>query len=510
MRIVSARPADYCSDHSKRHLIVNQGKRTKRVAALSILAALGLGGCSGSSNLDALLGPGVRLEAAQVAESTDNFSGVRNSLLQRAGLSQPPALGSKDWLLFISAGYSFVDEKCNAFINALYWHDRKRKTLSRQTLLFADASRTILSELNAATKALNIVATSFSLATYSIDNLYGSVLFSMPPATIQTMMVRLRRAHREVVTRNPDPHLGQPQAMTVLADYLSICLPANIEARIQNTLNETLFLANADGSVSGTSIRSSANQRALERELKLRDEARKLDEGRKIKRGQVFKSAETTFQRPPKPPANTRFVKNTRPEEGRPPMKIDIGHQIQENLCVAKDGDFGRTDQSATRQGIMLFKRFHERDPKKKHNGTINTDKLEIDIRKSGKCDRAKYRNVYEKLVWTSPGRSPAQFNKTLAKALIALRAGGSLSTEQVDNDWLLSLASDDAIGANTTRVGLALIAKTNKTKIINQSLMPDLHAHILKNKSTYDAAPDNLAVEGFKLSPKLFEKLKT
>src|SRR5262245_53115103 len=224
-----------------------------------------LAGCSNSGEMETLLGPGVRLEAAPVTESAMNYLGVRDALLKRAGLDAPPTENDERWMLFIEAGFSYVDERCNTFINALYWYDRRRQSVGAEARIIGDTSIAIMGHVNAAAKSLNIAADAFSLATRSIDNLYGSVLFTMPPATIQTMVMRLRKAHREAVTNDRMRHLSQSRAMTTIGDYLGICLPPNIEARIQNTLNETVFISNPDGTLVGVSGRPDANRIAVEK-----------------------------------------------------------------------------------------------------------------------------------------------------------------------------------------------------------------------------------------------------
>jgi hypothetical protein len=168
-----------------------------------------------------------------------------NSLMARAQVPANLPAGDSAWYYVVSAGYSYVDEACNSYIRALYDLDRDRDQIVSGLVLADKATSAVLGVTGASTKAIQIVAQAFGLATGGTNVFVNRYLFKVEPAIVFLTLDKMRDSFRAGVAKYSDSIRSPGQAMVVLRKYLLLCQPASIEA----VINQYVAVAEAEVTV---------------------------------------------------------------------------------------------------------------------------------------------------------------------------------------------------------------------------------------------------------------------
>jgi hypothetical protein len=202
------------------------------------------------------------IDAQIVKQSTTAQHAVFDQLLKRAGLCTtsddtkctPPPDGSAEWGKFVEAGFGFIDEQCEQYLDALFWYNRYRNATSQHLALTGGFTSSILGIAEASAKSIAITAAAFGFSSTAFDNLSGTVLFDLDPSAVKNLVDRSRAQYRAAVQARSN-NLGKetattaiaplatnrPDAMSLIQGYLSLCLPASIETQVNNAVASTDF-----------------------------------------------------------------------------------------------------------------------------------------------------------------------------------------------------------------------------------------------------------------------------
>jgi hypothetical protein len=218
---------------------------------LKLLATVGmclLSACS-MYNQSTLVrdGTGVDFDATQISEYRANQETVLEELKLLAGVETMKEGDKEAWGKFIRAGINYADRQCEQYLHALFRLDRDKKTAVSQIGLLGTAAAGTLGVVEAAAKEIALTAIGFGLLGSTVDNLSGNLLYELEPSAVRSLVRGLQNQYKQGVVAGYD---NQVVAFSVIQGYISICLPANIEAEV----NSAVQLSEAHGS-EGSAVR---------------------------------------------------------------------------------------------------------------------------------------------------------------------------------------------------------------------------------------------------------------
>lgn len=153
-------------------------------------------------------------------------------MVLKLGLVGVPMVPHADWYFLVPAGFSYIDEVCNTYIRALYDLDRDRDRIKSGLVLADKATSAIMGATGASTKAIQIAAQVFGLATNGTDVFVDRYEFKVEPAIVFLTLEKFRVQFRSDVASLSDTIRSPGQVMVVLRKYLLLCQPTSIEAAI--------------------------------------------------------------------------------------------------------------------------------------------------------------------------------------------------------------------------------------------------------------------------------------
>jgi hypothetical protein len=200
------------------------------ILALTLIASVSLGGC-GSSGFGGIRGPSAVLQSTDVVLASANTRAIVTALAEDSDISISSL--HEDPKLYYGvafAGFNFIDDQCATYFDKLFFVQRDRQFGQQVLAAGSAAAGTILALTGASTITFGAVASAFGFSSTVVDSVAGSFLFQLPPATTYGFVKELQRAYRQGV--NPADVTSAPAAYHAMQDYLAICLPPNIEARL--------------------------------------------------------------------------------------------------------------------------------------------------------------------------------------------------------------------------------------------------------------------------------------
>jgi hypothetical protein len=207
----------YCG-HSMSHRI------GVRIAALCV--ALTLSGCfewEQRRGLDPVI------SAPAVELSTSNQIRILQALAADAEIS----LGSQGaWYEVTLAGFNFVDDECRTYFDGIFFLNRDKDTIKSELAAAGATTAAILGLTGASAKSIAIVAQAFGLGVVTTDVIAGTYLYQMPPSVAQGFVKEMQLAYRDGAASRQLLINSPSAAYHAIQDYLSLCLPPTIEAKI--------------------------------------------------------------------------------------------------------------------------------------------------------------------------------------------------------------------------------------------------------------------------------------
>ncbi|UEM24412.1 hypothetical protein JL100_032855 (plasmid) [Skermanella mucosa] len=207
-------------------------------------------GCQRTEDLRGLLdGGGMELPAVEVTSYVENQQKVLRDLMLSANIlpckldkdgyeiAESPAgckrttdLTPEQWPPIVWAGIALADQKCERYMNALFWVDRAKDRTINQIGLAGTATAAILGIANAAAEAIAITAVGFGLATATTENIGSGLLYSLDPSAVRSLVKTMQAVY--LIELESGQYRNRPTAFWAIQRYISFCLPASIETQV--------------------------------------------------------------------------------------------------------------------------------------------------------------------------------------------------------------------------------------------------------------------------------------
>lgn len=389
--------------------------------------------------------------ASAARTAARNESELFKAFYIRAGLGEDwaPRNQDPDWLIVTLAGINAVDEQCERYLDSLFWVRRDLDTARNQIDLVGTTAATLLNVFHATADAITATAAAFGLATQGIGNASEGILFSVEPSGIRKIVERAQARYRAEVERNPGLYNSRPAAFAAIQGYLALCLPAAIEAQINESVSLTDFRV---AKTSSGAVPELTRVGTIEDRISAGDLA---PDAEKLIRGPV----------PPTPQANAAPA-NCRGDECR--LSLSQGKDVQRSLCFAGDAvdaDFG----AATRAAISEFEGTVDPMLVTRSDGELS-DRESSFLIGIGPCEGTPFRSTYERFTYGS-GASGFQAMNTarFAKLIDLLKGTGDLSATAAPTGLDESVRA--AVRAAQERQGLTVDGRV--TRALVDSLAP-------------------------------------
>lgn len=213
------------------------GRHLFRAAALVGLI-LAFSGCGQrQSDLELLTRGPLNLQHIDPANVVQYAAGqavVFKEISKDAGFLDTGPVGADQWKQFVTAAFGYADGQCEDYIEALRRLDIMRRQTTQQLTLVGAATAGILGVTQAASAAIAITAVAFGLASATVDNFAGSLLYELPPSEIGDLVGRLKVAYTNALTS--DNWQSRAASFRTIRGYVQYCLPATIEANIKKAI----------------------------------------------------------------------------------------------------------------------------------------------------------------------------------------------------------------------------------------------------------------------------------
>lgn len=144
---------------------------------------------------------------------------------------------AKDLAKIRSGIFTYVDNRCDAYVDAIFWAKRTRGAASSGSQAIQTAVSTILGATGGSAEALSIIAAGFGLSGSLLDAYYDSVLYQLDPSAVQNLINQSRVVFRsskvlDMEITSEGMLLGQIQ------DYIRLCTPAHIEFLVNEAVKD--------------------------------------------------------------------------------------------------------------------------------------------------------------------------------------------------------------------------------------------------------------------------------
>jgi hypothetical protein len=413
--------------------------------ALALLL-LSAAGCTAYPNRRGL---GATLDPVSVQNASSNTTVILDALAQdaRVDTTFPP-----NWYFVTEAGFNYIDDQCRSYFTELFFLNRERERDKAALLAGSAASAAILGLTGASKVTLGIVAQAFNLGGTAADLIAGTYLYQLPPATTLGFVKELQTAYREgALARRPAIN-SAPAAYHAIQDYLALCLPPTIEAKIAEHISTARVVPDlGTGASIGLTVASAPPV--------TRSEIRRAV-GESVATGPLPGPSSAVR---PSPPPTPSPLSGTRNDTERAISRADW-RAFKAALCVT--GPEARSDVIGpeTREGIQEFLAgyaWHRVDSGQDEIAARTLPRFRAAARQFPACSGA-VKSAYEVGVFTRP--APGEVEVTLQRAVAAnalsvqpfsIRAAiralsrkyGPKETEELDDELWMRIQQDGRAG---------------------------------------------------------------
>ncbi len=151
--------------------------------------------------------------------------------------------GDQRWSEVFEAGVYEVGRQCDQYLDALFRFNREQRANRQGLMAAASASGAIMGLAGVTTVAIAITAAAFGLTASLFDAGVNSVLFTIEPSALRTVVLKGRQAYLDKLVRDKVQINSRPRMMIALQGYLAQCSPAAIEANINNAASGGLSVS---------------------------------------------------------------------------------------------------------------------------------------------------------------------------------------------------------------------------------------------------------------------------
>ncbi len=199
-----------------------------RLLALLVFCffTLCLGGCYGWEDRH---GISPVIDPASVETSTTNQIKILNALAEDANLA---AVSPNYWYSVSQAGFNYVDDECTQYFDDLFFLDRGKDQIKAGLVAAGATTAAILAITGGSANSIAIAAQAFGLSATGTDLIAGTYLYQVPPSTARGFVHQMQLAYRHGAAARYLLINSPTTAYHAIQDYLSLCLPPTIEAKI--------------------------------------------------------------------------------------------------------------------------------------------------------------------------------------------------------------------------------------------------------------------------------------
>lgn len=194
-------------------------------------AVLALGGCSAEDGFRQYAGAvGPDLYSRQTVRNTALLSAYTANICTQAGLAAGGqcSIGTpNDWKNFVDMGLYDIDQRCDAFLDSLYYKDKTNDAILGQIADTGTFTRAILDITASSATSLKVVAAAFDIAGSTFRNTNRTLLQALDPTTVKSIVFRRQQDIKKQIYGTTISN--KPQALHALRTYLRVCMPFTIE-----------------------------------------------------------------------------------------------------------------------------------------------------------------------------------------------------------------------------------------------------------------------------------------
>ncbi|NEH49584.1 hypothetical protein GR210_12405 [Rhizobium leguminosarum] len=269
-----------------------------------------------------------------------------------------------EWAIFVQMGLYDIDQRCDGFLDTLYYKEKTNGPLLAQIAETNTFTRGVMTAAGASNASFQMVAAAFDFAGSSFRNSRQGLLEALDPTTVKAIVFKRQKEIKQEIAAH---QIGSmPEALHALRAYLRVCMPFAIEMEANAALTALQWTDRQGSSPIGFT----------DTRLQIIN-----DPGTRVEPGD---------QRPPNIPKITGARTETERE-----IPLVLGKRIQAMLCVSPaDGDF---ESGSTREQMRQF----ERGLYATNSLKLNRSQPEIDDR----TEFRDYKNAADKLGACGKGR---------------------------------------------------------------------------------------------------------
>ncbi|MEA2880454.1 MAG: hypothetical protein QOF14_5650 [Hyphomicrobiales bacterium] len=336
---------------------------------------------------------GVRpvIDAEAVVASTANRQRFMDAFVARARLPGEPPPGSSDWYFVMDAGFSYVNEVCDAYVQDLFILNRDRDRLKSGLVILDKAANAIMFATGTSQVAMTIVAQAFGVASGGTDVFANSYLYRIEPSSLQKLIKESQSGYRAAAHARAREFNYVTAVEQGIQGYLSLCLPATIEARVNDVINRTRVVADSTQPAGTVIDLISSTDPVPPRAAVAASQGLVLGRPGAI----LLDRPDQTIIKQKKVVVIDDPNRLTAIEKS---MSKNSIRRLQASLCVTADGDLGPRG-SDTRVAIKEFLNARKLVPSETISRQ-NDDVLTSIVDDVGDCKARGFRNVYEVAVF--------------------------------------------------------------------------------------------------------------
>jgi len=351
-------------------------------AFLAFIVLLVIAGCSSEDGYRQYVNAvGPDLYSPQAARNTRLLASYTSSICTQAGLANSGRCSlstTADYAIFVQMGLYDIDQRCDAFLDNLYYKEKTEGPLLEQIAATNTLTRGVMTAAGTSIASFQIVAAAFDFATSSFRNSRKGLLEALDPTTVKAIVFRRQKEIKQEIAGHQISSM--PEALHAMRAYLRVCMPFAIEMEANAALT-TLQWTDTPGrspvSFQDPRIATipTANSKVEEGPRGIPDSVGKI----------------------------TGALTDTERE-----LPLSIGRRIQQMLCVVPpDGNFAastRTQMAEFEKGLYYTRsnKLRQAKPQIDDRPEYRDYKNAADV--LGDCNKLKQRSAFEAGFFSNAG----------------------------------------------------------------------------------------------------------
>ncbi|TBY65768.1 hypothetical protein E0H39_07155 [Rhizobium leguminosarum bv. viciae] len=132
-----------------------------------------------------------------------------------------------EYAIFVQMGLYDIDQRCDAFLDNLYYKEKTEGPLLEQIAATNTLTRGVMTAAGTSVASFQIVAAAFDFATSSFRNSRQGLLEALDPTTVKAIVFRRQKEIKQEIAGHQISSM--PEALHAMRAYLRVCMPFAIE-----------------------------------------------------------------------------------------------------------------------------------------------------------------------------------------------------------------------------------------------------------------------------------------